>query len=464
MVRHTFAYHPGATFCAGDTREFNLENTLSAVTIPQFQDLPEPGTPPPRYFRPKANPMTRREDSIEVPYGWVIVFASLALHSIGLGAPNILFVALKPIAADLGALRTVPSVAYSLLMIGTGVGGIAMGLWMDKRGVRYPVLFGAVMIGLGALLAGQSEGKWGLYLANGVLIGLFGKAAMIAPLVANATRWFDRRRGLAIAIISSGQGVAGAIWPPVIRYFTEITDWRETYFYYGLFVFATMVPLALLLRSKPKPVAAAQSTEPAGKNAILGMSPNGVHVILCLATVGCCAGMAMPIVHLVSHATDLGFVRARAAELLSVLFATAFFSRIAFGMLADRIGGVRTLLIGSSCQAIMLTAFAVIESHTGLYIAAFLFGLGFAGIMPCYPLIIRTLFPVTELGWRIGWQYLFAAIGMALGGWLGGAIFDATGSYTYAFLTGTGFNLMNLGLIAFIYVSQLRFDGSRQPA
>jgi len=408
--------------------------------------------------------MTSHEESVEVPYGWVIVFASLALHSIGLGAPNILFVSLKPIAADLGSLRTVPSFAYSLLMIGTGIGGIVMGLWMDRRGVVYPVLFGSVMIGLGAMLAGQSEGRWGLYVANGLLIGLLGKAAMIAPLVANATRWFDRRRGLAIAIIASGQGVSGAIWPPVLRYFTDSSSWRETYFYYGIFVLVTMIPLALLLRHKPKAPALAREHASERRSQILGMSPNSVHGILCLATIGCCAGMAMPIVHLVSHATDLGFARARAAELLSVLFFTAFFSRIGFGMLADRIGGIRTMLIASSCQAVMLLAFAFVESHTGLYIAAFLFGLGFAGIMPCYPLVIRMLFPVTELGWRIGWQYMFAAIGMALGGWLGGAIFDATGSYTYAFLTGVGFNLMNLGLISFIYVIQNRGNAAVQAA
>ena len=371
---------------------------------------------------------------------------------------------MKPIAADLETLRAVPSIAYSLLMIGTGVGGVVMGLWMDRHGVIYPVLFGSVMIGLGALLAGQSDGKWTLYLANGVLIGLFGKPAMIAPLVANATRWFDRRRGLAVAIIASGQGVAGAFWPPVLRYVSDITDWRDTYFYYGIFVLVTMVPLALLLRSKPKPAAVSATGDGAGVSAILGMSPNLVHVILCLATIGCCAGMAMPIVHLVSHATDLGFTRTRAAELLSLLFATAFVSRIAFGMLADRIGGTRTLLVGSSCQAIMLAAFAFVESHIGLYICAFLFGLGFSGIMPCYPLIIRTLFPVTQLGWRIGWQYLFAAIGMALGGWLGGAIFDATGGYSDAFLTGVGFNLMNLGLIGFLYVSQIKIGGSAQAA
>jgi predicted MFS family arabinose efflux permease len=406
--------------------------------------------------------MTRRQDSIEVSYGWVIVIASLALQSISLGAPNILFVALKPIAADIGSLRTVPSFAYSLMMIGTGVGGIAMGLWMDKRGIMQPVLFGAVMISLGAIVASQSEDRWGLYVANGLLIGLLGKAAIIAPLIANATRWFDRRRGLAIAIIASGQGVAGVFWPPVVNYLNDMVGWRETYLYFGIFAFATMVPLALLLRQKPVTPAAVRQRIAPSKLRILGLQPNVVHGILCWATVCCCAAMAMPIVHLVSHATDLGFARARAVELLSILFGAAIFSRIAFGMLVDRIGAVRTLLFGSCCQAIMLLAFAVVESQIGLYVAAVLFGLGFAGIMPCYPSIIRTLFPVTELGRRIAFQYLFASIGMALGGWLGGAVFDLTSSYSYAFLAGAGFNMMNLVLIGFIFVCQSRQNALRQ--
>lgn len=408
--------------------------------------------------------MIRREDSIEVPYGWVVIFASLALHSIALGAPNVLFVALKPIAADLGSLRTVPSFAYSLLMIGAGVGGVAMGLWMDKRGIIQPVLFGAIMIGLGAILAGQSESRWNLYVANGILIGLLGKSAMIAPLVTNATRWFDRRRGLAVAIIASGQGVAGAIWPPILRYLNDSVGWRDTYLYYGVFVLVTMVPLALLLRHKAVVTPADQVRAASAKQNILGLKPNVVQSILCGATVCCCAAMAMPIVHLISHATDIGFAKARAAELLSYLFIAAFFSRIGFGMLVDRIGAFPTLLIGSACQMIMLTVFAVVESHTGLYIAAVMFGLGFAGIMPCYPSIIRVLFPVTELGWRVACQYLFAAIGMALGGWLGGAIFDLTGSYSYAFLTGAGFNFVNLMLVAFLFTRHNRLSPMPQPA
>ena len=408
--------------------------------------------------------MIQREDSVEIPYGWVVVFASLALHSIALGAPNVLFVALKPIAADLGALRSVPSFAYSLLMIGSGVGGIAMGLWMDKRGIVQPVLFGSVMIGIGALVASQSESRWSLYIANGILIGLFGKAAMIAPLVANATRWFDRRRGLAVAIIASGQGMAGAIWPPVLQYFNHEVGWRDTYLYFGFFIFASMIPLSLLLRYKPAaaPVDALRSA--ADDGLILGLRPNAVQVVLCAATVGCCAAMAVPIVHLYSHGTDLGLTPVSAAEMVSALFIAAFFSRIAFGLLVDRIGAFATLVIGSACQLVMLVVFAVVEGHTALYVSAVLFGLGFAGIMPCYPSIIRILFPATQLGWRVACQYMFAALGMALGGWMGGAIFDMTGGYALAFLAAAAFNVANLALAGFLFLRRNRHDALPQAA
>ena len=409
--------------------------------------------------------MSRHDASIEVSYGWVILFASLLIHSIGLGAPNILFVTLKPIANDLASARAVPSLAYSLLMIGTGIGGIAMGWWLDKRGVMEPVLFGTVMIALGAFVAGQAEGKWGLYLANGVLMGLLGKAAMIAPLVANATRWFDRRRGLAVAIIASGQGVAGIVWPPVIRYINDVAGWREVYQYYGVFVLVTMIPLALLLRPKPpKPAAGTAQTGDSGDHSVLGLPSNLVQMALWVAVIGCCTAMAMPTVHLFSHATDLGQPAVRAAELLSVLFAAAFFSRLAFGMLADRIGAIRTLLIGSGCQAVMLLVFAQVESLTGLYVTALLYGLGFAGIMPCYALIIRLLFPGNQAGWRIASQYLFAALSMALGGWMGGAIYDQTGSYANAFLAGVAFNIVNLAVIGFLHMRQIRIGPRVVPA
>ena len=410
--------------------------------------------------------MRRPGSSVETPYGWVVVFVSLAVHSIGLAAPTILFVALKPIAADLETARAVPSMAYSLLMIGTGIGGIAMGRWMDRYGVMQPVLFGSVMICLGALLASHAEGRWSLFIATGLLMGLLGKAAMIAPLVANVTRWFDRRRGLAVAIITSGQGLAGAVWPPVVQYFNDLVGWRGTFLYFAVFGAVTMIPAAFLLRPRP-PIAV--SDRPPGavradERRVLDLPPHVAQVMLWVAVVGCCTAMSVPIVHLVSHVTDQGYTLEQGARVLSVLFVAAFLSRLGFGVLADRIGPVRTLLIGSVSMAAMLLAFAFATSYTGLFVAALLFGLGFSGIMPCYPLVIRLLFPVSQAGGRIAAQYMFAASGMALGGWLGGVFFDLTGSYSYAFLVAFAFNMVNLVVMSFFHFRHTRLGLSPRMA
>ena len=411
--------------------------------------------------------MRRHGSSIETPYGWVVVFASLAVHSIALGAPTILFVALKPIAADLETARAVPSMAYSVLMIGAGIGGIAMGRWMDRYGVMQPVLFGSVMICLGALLASHAEGRWSLFIATGVLMGLLGKAAMIAPLVANVTRWFDRRRGLAVAIITSGQGLAGAVWPPIVQHFNDLVGWRGTFLYFAVFGAATMVPAAFLLRPRPPiaiPDRTAAGTSSGDERRVLDLPPHVAQIMLWVATIGCCAAMSVPIVHLVSHVTDQGHTLEQGARVLSVLFVAAFLSRLGFGMLADRIGPVRTLLIGSVSMATMLLALAFTTSYTGLFVAALLFGLGFSGIMPCYPLLIRLLFPVNQLGGRIAAQYLFSACGMALGGWLGGVVFDLTGSYSPAFLVAFGFNAVNLAVMSFFYFRHTRLGLSPRMA
>ena len=395
------------------------------------------------------------------------MLASLAVHSIALGAPTILFVALKPIAADLDTARAVPSMAYSLLMIGAGVGGIAMGRWMDRYGVMQPVLFGSVMLCLGALLASHAESRWGLFIATGVLMGLLGKAAMIAPLVANVTRWFDRRRGLAVAIITSGQGLAGAVWPPIVQHFNDLVGWRGTFLYFAVFGAVTMLPAAILLRPRPpivvsdRPTAAAP---PRDERRVLDLPPHAAQIMLWIAVIGCCTAMSVPIVHLVSHVTDQGYTLEQGARVLSVLFVAAFVSRLGFGMLADRIGPVRTLLIGSVSMAAMLLAFAFTTSYTGLFVSALLFGLGFSGVMPCYPLIIRVLFPIDQLGGRIAAQYLFAASGMALGGWLGGMVFDLSGSYSPAFLVAFGFNVMNLVVMSFFHLRQTRLKLAPRPA
>jgi MFS family permease len=406
--------------------------------------------------------------SVETSYGWVIIAASLAIHTIGLAAPTVLFVALKPIALEFDWPRAVPSLAYSLLMLGSGVGGIAMGMWMDRRGVRQPVLFGSCMIAAGAFLASQAEGQLGLYMANGVLIGLLGKAAMIAPLMANATRWFDRRRGIAVAILASAQGLSGLLWLPLIGYLNQTVGWRDTYLYFAVFGLLTMLPLTLLLKRPPDTLEPVAPAKPATGDSIAAKlrfdSAAAQQIIMWIAVLGCCTGMSIPIVHLISHATDLGFSAARGAQMLTLLFTAAFFSRIAFGAIADRIGPTRTLMFGSACQAAVLALFAMVDSLHGLYLAALLFGLGFAGIMPCYPLVIRLLFPVSEAGWRIAAQYMFAAAGMAFGGWVAGFIFDQTGAYKYAFLAGAGFTCLNLALVTLLHWQHKSHQALAAPA
>jgi MFS family permease len=386
--------------------------------------------------------------SVEQPYGWVVVVVSMTMMAVALGAPYLVVVALKPIAAEFGWPRAVPSLCYALVLLGAGLGGLVMGRWADRTGIAAPALVGALGIASGAWWASTADGMLALYLSHGLLMGFLGNGAFIAPLLAHASHWFDRRRGIAIALVASGQNLAGAVWPPALRYLTDSYGWRQAFAIYALIAFATLLPLSLVMR-RPPPTAplAAVATRPSPSGQGLGWPAGVVQTMLCLAITGCCVAMAMPMVHVIAHATDLGYPRARAAEMLSLLLGCAIVSRLLFGLVADRIGGLRTLLIGSAGQALMLTSFALVESFWGLYAIAALFGLAFGGIVPSYALIVRELFPAGQAGWRIGAVILFGSIGMALGGWLGGQIFDLAGSYRSAFLVGVAFNLGNLAVV-----------------
>lgn len=389
--------------------------------------------------------------SVETPYGWVVVVASLLLMATGFGGSYLVVVGLKPIAAEFDWPRQIPSLAYSLVMLGAGIGGILMGLWADRRGMGGPALVGAVMVGAGAILSGYATGIWSLFLPHFLLLGILGNGTMFSPLMTNATKWFDRRRGIAVAIVAGGQSLAGAIWPPIFRYTMDEWGWRTTMIGFGITAICIMLPLSLCLRrpapeSGPRPGAAGLVAGDEDK--VLGLRPNVVLAMLGVAIIGCCIAMAMPMVHVVAYCSDLGFATARGAEMLSLLLGCAFMSRLAFGWVADRIGGLRTILIGASLQAVFLAAFAWVDSLASLYIVSALFGLAFGGIVPSYALAVRELFHVSQAGWRIGVVYFFGTVGMGLGGYVGGLIFDLTGGYERAFLTGVAFNLLNLVLIA----------------
>lgn len=390
--------------------------------------------------------------SVERRYGWVIVITSLLMMTVGSGGYFIVLVGLKLVAQDFDGLRWVPASAYSATVFGMGLGGIFIGRWSDRFGVGGPALLGSAMVVAGAWLAGTTTDRWVFLFAHGALMGLVGNAAMFSPLLANATRWFDRRRGVAVSIVASSQGLAGLVWPVVFRRSIESVGWRESYLWFGWLALATMIPLSFLLRPRA-PTSPERSDGEAGAATGLPIQSGlAIMVLLCAAIVGCCIAMAMPIVHVVAHATDLGHSLARSSEVLTVLLGSAFFSRIAWGVVSDRIGGMRVLLTCSALQATGLAAYLVVDGLAGLYVVSAFFGLAFGGIIPSYALVLARYFSLASMGVRIAVVYLFGAIGMAIGGWLGGALFDATGTYGGAFAVGLVANVVNLGIVGSLFV------------
>ncbi len=391
--------------------------------------------------------------SIETRTSWVVAFAAVAIMSISYGAPVVAVVALKQIAADLGSERSVPSLAYSLAWLGTAVGGLAMGRIAERIGVRWTAGFGALMVGLGLFVA-TGGSPWQLYLGYGLLVGLIGNAGINAPLYIYVSHWFDRRRGTALALISSGQYVAGAIWPPLFERGIALFGWQWTMTRFGAFVAVAVLPLALLLRRPPVSSVAPLAVAGRSSTAVLGWRPGVVLGFLAAAGFCCCVPMAMPQGHLVALCTDLGIPAAHGAAMLSLLLVTAFISRQFWGWISDRIGGLRTVLAGSACQAAALTALALTQDETGLFIVAAVFGFGFSGIIPAYVLAIRELFPAAEAAWRVPVLLLCSGSGMAAGGWLAGVIYDYFGFYGPALATGIGFNLLNLALVGTLVARQ----------
>jgi MFS family permease len=411
-----------------------------------------------------------RQD-IESAYAWTRLAVALALMTIGASGMYVVTVVLARVQQDFGVGRSEASLPYTLIMIGFGVGGVLMGKLSDRFGVMVPVLIGAFGLGGGFIAAGYAVNLMQFSLAHGFLIGLLGTSATFAPLVADTTLWFNRRRGIAVAVCISGNYLGGAIWPPVVQHFIDSAGWRATYIGVGVFCIVAMLPLALMLKRRPPipatpALSAAQGAAGHGtaSERPLGLSPGTLQALLCVAGVSCCVAMSMPQVHIVAYCGDLGFGAVRGAQMLSVMLGFSIASRLLSGWICDRIGGLRTLLLGSVLQGIALLAFLPFNGLVSLFVVSAMFGLFQGGIVPSYTIIVREYFTPKEAGARVGTVLMATLFGMAAGGWMSGAIFDLTGSYKAAFINGIAWNLLNIIIVVILLQRARRLSVGLRPA
>jgi MFS family permease len=385
---------------------------------------------------------------IESSYAWVRLVAALALGTIGSIGMWSFVVALPAVQAGFGVARADASLPFTLTMIGFGLGGVVMGRFADRYGIVWPAVCGAFALGAGYVLSGVATSITQFALAQG-LIGL-GSSATFGPLMSDISHWFARRRGIAVALASCGNYLAGTLWPPIVQHFIASEGWRATQIAIGVLCVVTMLPLLLVMR-RPTPRSTGHAAAAAaGASDSLGVSPNTLMVLLCIAGVGCCVAMAMPQVHIVAYCGDLGYGPARGAEMLAAMMGFGIVSRIASGFLADRFGSLQTLLAGSVLQGVALFLYLWFDGLISLYVISALFGLFQGGIVPMYAIIVREHFSPSETGIRVGIVLMATLIGMAIGGWLSGVIFDLTGSYRAAFLNGLAWNMLNGGIVLWL--------------
>jgi MFS family permease len=390
---------------------------------------------------------------VESGYAWVRLLASVLLSTIGGVGLWSIAVVLPAVQAEFGVDRAAASLPYTAVMLGFVVGGPTLGWFADRFGIAAPVAVGAIMLGLGFAAASQAAEIWQFTLAHGLLIGIGGSASF-GPVIADISLWFQRRRGMAVAICASGSYLAGASWPLIIQPLAEAAGWRQVYLGIGVFCIAAMLPLLLILRRPAPGIREARwpSLPTETPTLPVGVTPNRLQALLMLAGVCCCAAMAMPQVHIVAYCVDLGYGGSNGARMLSLMLGAGIISRLSFGWIADRIGPLPALLLSSSLQAAALVLYFWSNGLTSLYVVTALFGLVQGGIVLSYTLIVREYYPPSEAGIRVGLVLSATLAGMAIGGWMSGAIFDATLSYRAAFLGGFAWNLLNIGIAGWLFL------------
>ncbi|HXE68614.1 MAG TPA: MFS transporter [Hyphomicrobiaceae bacterium] len=410
--------------------------------------------------------MTRSAQSVGAPtgtvesaYAWLRLLTAMLLGTIG-GVGMWSFVVQLPVVqADLGIARADASLPYTTGMLGFAAGAVAIGRLVDRFGVIAPLVLSTLLLCVAYIGSAFAANIWQLAIAHGC-IGL-GSSATFAPLIADISHWFARRRGLAVSICATGSYLAGTLWPPIVNQFVASDGWRQTQVGIGLFCLISMLPLITLLKPRIALSEAATDADRGTARNSLGLSPAVLQTLILVAGLACCVAMSMPQVHIVAYCGDLGYGVARGAEMLSVMLGFGIISRVGSGFIADRIGGLATMLLGSALQASALLLYLWFDGLTSLYVISAFFGLVQGGIIPMYAVIVRDFFAPQEAGTRVGLAVMATIVGMAFGGWLSGAIFDLTGSYAQAFSNGIAWNLLNVSIVGFL---MLRQAGRRQIA
>ena len=394
--------------------------------------------------------------AIESRYAWWRLAASAVLSTLGGVGMWSISVVMPAVQAEFAITRAEVSISYTTTMLGFGVGSVLVGRLIDTRGAFVTVMTASLLLAAGYAAAAFAPSLWVFAVLQGAMIGV-GAAASFIPLMADISHWFDRRRGVAMAICGAGNYVAGALWPKLIDVVIRQHDWRMAYLVVAAICLVGMIPCCFVLRPRAPGHAAGGAAAAAPHSArSLGLSPRGLQLWLAVAGVGCCVAMALPQAHIVAYCADLGFGTARGAELLSLMTACGIVSRVASGFIADRLGGIKTLLLGSTLQAMALLAYLISDTLLSLYLVSALFGLVQGGIIPSYGVIVREYFPPKEAGMRMGVTVSATIVGMALGGWMGGALVDLTGSYRASFINAFSWNVLNGVLIWLLMFRQSR--------
>lgn len=391
------------------------------------------------------------QDSQQAWFRLAIIFTMSVIGTAGMWSVVII---LPNIQSEFALDRAASTYPYVATMFGYGIGNVIIGRMLDKIGITKPIIFALSLLVVSYILSVFVRDVFFLSISQ-FFLG-FSAAAFFGPMMADISNYFYRRKGLAVSLVASGQHLCGAIWPFLIKDFLLEGDWRNAHLFIAI-ICSILIPILFFLLGNKKPKIDIDQNLSSRKEDInskvkLSISNKQIQVLLMFAGVFCCVAMSMPQVHIVPLCIDNGYGLAVGTEILSFMLFAAVASRVIFGFLSDKIGPIQTLILGSSLQAISLTMFLPFNSQLSLYIVAIFFGLSQGGIVPIYAVIISKFLPSNEVAERVGLLIFATIVGMSLGGWLSGEIYDFTKSYKLAFINGIFWNIINLCIMIYLFI------------